>query len=72
MIKSIEPYFSTKFTLREDVYSRLIKPTTQAYIGNVRLLTRFLTCCIIVQTLVQREGIPNIVQNPERYYDKVN
>jgi hypothetical protein len=39
MIKFIEPYSSTKGTLREDVCSRLIKPTTQVYIGNVGLLT---------------------------------
>jgi len=39
MIKSIEPYSSTKGTLREEVCSRLIKPTTQVYLGNVGLLT---------------------------------
>jgi len=65
VIKSIEPYSSTKGTLREEVCSRLIKPTTQVYIGNVGLLTRPLTCGTIVQTRVQREGMPNIVQGPE-------
>jgi len=39
MIKSIEPYSSTKGTLREEVCSRFIKPTTQVYLGNVGLLT---------------------------------
>jgi len=39
MIKSIEPYSSTKGTLREEVCSRLIKPTTQVYLGNMGLLT---------------------------------
>jgi len=39
MIKSIEPYFFTKGILREEVYSRFIKPITEAYLGNVRLLT---------------------------------
>jgi len=39
MIKSIEPYSFTKGTLRKNVYSRLIKPTTQVYLGNVGLLT---------------------------------
>jgi len=39
LIKSIELYSSTKGTLREEVCSRLIKPTTQVYLGNVRLLT---------------------------------
>jgi len=29
MIKSIEPYSSTKCTLKEEVCSRLIKPTIQ-------------------------------------------
>jgi hypothetical protein len=29
----------SKGTLREEVCSRLIKPTTQAYLGNVELLT---------------------------------
>jgi hypothetical protein len=65
VIKSIEPYSSTKGTLREEVCSRLIKPTTQVYLGNVGLLTRPLTCGTIVQTRVQREGRPNIVQGPE-------
>jgi hypothetical protein len=65
MIKSIEPYSSTKGTLREEVCSRLIKPTTQVYLGNVGLLTRPLTCGTIVQTRVQREGRPNIVQGLE-------
>jgi hypothetical protein len=32
MIKSIEPYSSTKGTLRKDVCSKLIKPTTQVYL----------------------------------------
>jgi hypothetical protein len=39
LIKSSEPYSSTKGTLREEVCSRLIKPTTQVYLGNVGLLT---------------------------------
>jgi hypothetical protein len=43
----------------------LIKPTTQAYLGNVGLLTRPLTCGTIVQTRVQQEGRLNIVQDPE-------
>jgi hypothetical protein len=63
--KFIEPYSSTKGTLRKDVCSRLIKPTTQVYLGNVGLLTRPLTCGTIVQTRVQREERPNIVQGPE-------
>jgi hypothetical protein len=46
MITSIEPYSFPKGTLKEEVCSRLIKPTTQAYIGNVGLLTRPLTCWI--------------------------
>jgi hypothetical protein len=41
MIKSIEPYSSTKGILREEVCLRLIKPTTQVYLGNVGLLTLF-------------------------------
>jgi hypothetical protein len=65
LIKSIEPYSSTKGTLREEICLRLIKPTTQVYLGNVGLLTRPLTCGTIVQTRVQREGRPNIVQGPE-------
>jgi hypothetical protein len=65
VIKSIEPYSFTKGTFREEVCSRLIKPTTQVYLGNVGLLTRPLTCDTIVQTRVQREGRPNIVQGPE-------
>jgi hypothetical protein len=65
LIKFIEPYSSTKGTLREEVCSRLIKPTIQVYLSNVRLLTRPLTCDTIVQTRVQREGRPNIVQGPE-------
>jgi hypothetical protein len=40
MIKSIEPYSSTKGTLREEVCLRLIKLTTQVYLGNVGLLTQ--------------------------------
>jgi hypothetical protein len=39
MKKSIEPYSSTKGILREEVCSRLTKPTTQVYLGNVGLLT---------------------------------
>jgi hypothetical protein len=39
MIKFIEPYSSTKGTLREEVCSKLIKPTTQVYLSNVGLLT---------------------------------
>jgi hypothetical protein len=38
MIKSNEPYSSTKGTLRKEVCSRLIKPTTQTYPSNVGLL----------------------------------
>jgi hypothetical protein len=41
LIKSIEPYSSTKGTLRKEICSRLIKPTTQVYLGNVGLLTLF-------------------------------
>jgi hypothetical protein len=53
MIKSSEPYSSTKGTLRKEVCSRLIKPTTQAYLGNVRLLTVICskpqsTCCFSI------------------------
>jgi subtilisin family serine protease len=40
LIKFIEPYSSTKDTLREEVCLRFIKPTTQVYLGNVRLLTQ--------------------------------
>jgi hypothetical protein len=65
MIMSIKPYSPKKGTSREEVYSRLIKPTTQVYLGNVGLLTRPLTCGTIVQTRVQREGRPNIVQGPK-------
>jgi hypothetical protein len=39
MIKFIEPYSFTKGTLREEVYSKHIKPITQAYLSNVGLLT---------------------------------
>jgi len=39
MIKSIKSYSSTEGTLIEDVCSRLIKLTTQVYLGNVGLLT---------------------------------
>jgi hypothetical protein len=56
LIKFIEPYTSTKGTLREEVCSRLIKPTSQAYLGNVRLLTSPITCGTIVQTRVQTGG----------------
>jgi len=62
MIKSIEPYSSTKDTLRKEVCSRFIKPTTQVYLTKVRLLTRSLTCDTIVQTNVQRERMSNIVK----------
>jgi hypothetical protein len=65
MIKSIEPYSSTKDTLREYVCSRLIKPTTQVCLGNVELLICLLTCGTIVQTRVQQKGRPNIVQSLE-------
>jgi hypothetical protein len=65
LIKFIEPYSSTKDTLREEVCSRLIKFTTQVYLGNVRLLTLPLTCGTIVQTREQRKGMSNIVQGPE-------
>jgi len=65
MIKSIEPYSSTKGTLRVEVCSRLIKPTTQVYLGNVGLLTRSFMCGTMVQIRVQRERMPNIVQGPE-------
>jgi hypothetical protein len=63
--KFIEPYSSTKCTLKEEVSLRLLKLTTQAYLGNVRLLTHLLTCGTIVQTCVQWEGRPNIVQAPK-------
>jgi hypothetical protein len=46
LLKSLEPYSFPKYTSREEVCSRLIKPTTQAYHGNVGLLTRPLTCGI--------------------------
>jgi hypothetical protein len=46
VLKSLEPYSFPKGTSREEVCSRLIKPTTQAYLGNVGLLTRPLTCGI--------------------------
>jgi len=39
VLKSLEPYSFPKGTSREEVCSRLIKPTTQVYLGNVRLLT---------------------------------
>jgi len=39
MITSIEPYSFPKGVLREEVCSRLIKPTTQTYLDNVGLLT---------------------------------
>jgi hypothetical protein len=38
MLKPIEPYSSTKGTLKEEVCSRLIKSTTKAYLDNVKLL----------------------------------
>jgi hypothetical protein len=53
MIKSIEPYSSKKCTLREEVCSRLIKPTTQVYLDNVGLLTLGRTCKVKV-----RRGVP--------------
>jgi len=65
MMKSIEPYSFTKSTLRKYVCSRLIKPTIQIYIGNVGLLALPLTCGTIVQTRVQWEERPKIVQGPE-------
>jgi hypothetical protein len=65
VINSIKPYSSIKDTLREEICLRLIKPTTQARLGNVGLLTRPLTCGTIVQTRVQWEGRPNIVQDPK-------
>jgi hypothetical protein len=46
LLKSLEPYSFPKGTSKEEVCSRLIKPTTQAYLGNVGLLTRPLTCGI--------------------------
>jgi hypothetical protein len=46
LLKSLEPYSFPKGTSREEVYSRLIKPTTQTYLDNVGLLTRPLTCGI--------------------------
>jgi hypothetical protein len=46
LLKSLELYSFPKSTSREEVCSRLIKPTTQAYLGNVGLLTRPLTCGI--------------------------
>jgi hypothetical protein len=47
-LKSLEPYSFPKGTSREEICSRLIKPTTQAYLGNVGLLTRPLTCGIFL------------------------
>jgi hypothetical protein len=48
ILKSLEPYSFSKGTSREEVCSRLIKPTTQTYLGNVRLLTRPFTCGIFL------------------------
>jgi hypothetical protein len=56
LLKSLEAYSFTKGTLREKVYSRLIKPTTQAYLGNVGLLTRPLICSIILAKYVFNIG----------------
>jgi hypothetical protein len=39
LLKSLEPYTFPKGTSREEVCSRLIKPTTQANRDNVGLLT---------------------------------
>lgn len=41
IIKFIELYSSTKDTLREEVCSRLTKPTTHLYLGTVEFLTHF-------------------------------
>jgi hypothetical protein len=72
LIKFTEPYSSTKGTLREEVCSRLIKPTTHAYLSNVRLLTRFLTYDTIVQTRIQHDGRPTLSKTLKLWYhDKV-
>jgi hypothetical protein len=41
MIKFIEPYSFTKSTLKEEICSRLIQPTTQVYLGNVEFIKHF-------------------------------
>jgi len=46
LLKSLELYSFPKGTSKKEVCSGLIKPTTQAYLGNVGLLTRPLTCSI--------------------------
>jgi len=48
LLKSLEPYSFPKGTSREEVCSRLIKPTTQANLDNVGLLTRPLMCGIFL------------------------
>jgi hypothetical protein len=73
LIKFIEPYSSTKGTLREDVCLRLIKPTTQVYLGNVGLLTRSLRVILLSKHVYNGEGMLNIIQGPEVLnYDKVH
>jgi hypothetical protein len=72
MIKFIEYYSSTNGTLREEVCSRLIKPTTQIYLGNVRLLTRseLMTSALIedgTQWLINNPGLVNL--NDEGHFN---
>jgi hypothetical protein len=60
IIKFIKHCFSTKGTLREKVYLRLIKPTTQLYLGNVRLLTR---SKLMTSTLIEK-GTQWLINSP--------
>jgi len=72
MIKSIEPYSSTKCTLWEKVCSRLKKPTIQLYFGNVGLLTRPLTCALLSKHVYyRREDLTLFNALKLWYYNKV-
>jgi hypothetical protein len=57
LLKSLEAYSFPKGTSREEVCSRLIKPTTYAYLDNVGLLTRPLTCDIFLPNTCSTSGV---------------
>jgi hypothetical protein len=69
LIKSIEPYSSTKGTLREEVCSRLIKPTTQVYLGNVGLLTGLTNLMVDLQKKKKKKKkIYGDIQTKKKYH----
>jgi len=67
LIKFIEPYTSTKGTLREEVCSRLIKPTSQAYLGNVRLLTQTGASCLLLLEQHSTSTIVSLIRMARKF-----